>query len=333
MILPCVLHLIFSLIYTPSPRPHLRRRGHPQRRGEADGGIRSDGGECPRFDGAGGRQRRLTVRGARELRNAGLAVLVRQVLGAEVLKPRRVTMSKWDNEYIYPNQVLYACIDAFVCLYGLPFVTTSFIIVHHAFVVHAVSKEHVLNASPDLRIRPFLQVGNYLRFYDAIRHAYPDIKFISNCDGSTQQLDHPAHFYDYHIYSDANTVFSLAYKFDHASRSGFCEYVLTGKDAGTGSLLAALAEVGFLIGLERNRATDVVAMLVSLRGRGLELRRRHHDVILYSSPVFVVISHLFINLSSHFFVARTHPRGCLEFRRCIHDVILYPTPAFIVKLY
>ncbi|KAG5536271.1 hypothetical protein RHGRI_023897 [Rhododendron griersonianum] len=61
---------------------------------------------------------------------------------------------------------------------------------------------------------------NYLRFYDAIRHAYPDIKFISNCDGSTQQLDHPAHFYDYHIYSDANTEFSLAYKFDHASRSG-----------------------------------------------------------------------------------------------------------------
>ncbi|KAG5552736.1 hypothetical protein RHGRI_010739 [Rhododendron griersonianum] len=124
--------------------------------------------------------------------------------------------------------------------------------------------------------------GNYLRFYDAIRHAYPDIKFISNCDGSTQQLDHPAHFYDYHvryelshfaactfeisivlqIYSDANTVFSLAHKFDHASRSGpkafVSEYAVTGKDAGTGSLLAALAEAGFLIGLERN--SDVVEM-------------------------------------------------------------------------
>ncbi|KAG5552729.1 hypothetical protein RHGRI_010735 [Rhododendron griersonianum] len=34
----------------------------------------------------------------------------------------------------------------------------------------------------------------------------------------------------------------------------FCEYVVTGKDAGTGSLLAVLAEAGFLIGLERNRS-------------------------------------------------------------------------------
>lgn len=31
------------------------------------------------------------------------------------------------------------------------------------------------------------------------------------------------------------------------------EYAVTGKDAGTGSLLAALAEAGFLIGLEKNR--------------------------------------------------------------------------------
>lgn len=32
------------------------------------------------------------------------------------------------------------------------------------------------------------------------------------------------------------------------------EYAVTGKDAGTGSLLAALAEAGFLIGLEKNRS-------------------------------------------------------------------------------
>lgn len=31
------------------------------------------------------------------------------------------------------------------------------------------------------------------------------------------------------------------------------EYAVTGKDAGAGSLLAALAEAGFLIGLEKNR--------------------------------------------------------------------------------
>ncbi|KAL6997830.1 aspartate-semialdehyde dehydrogenase-like protein [Sarracenia purpurea var. burkii] len=105
-------------------------------------------------------------------------------------------------------------------------------------------------------------LGNYLKFYYAIKQAYPDIKIISNCDGSSQQLDHPADFYDYHIYSDAKSVFSLAHKFDHTSRSGpkafVSEYAVTGTDAGTGSFLAALAEAGFLIGLERN--SDVVEM-------------------------------------------------------------------------
>lgn len=31
------------------------------------------------------------------------------------------------------------------------------------------------------------------------------------------------------------------------------EYAVTGRDAGTGSLLAAIAEAGFLVGLEKNR--------------------------------------------------------------------------------
>ncbi|KAE9444934.1 hypothetical protein RHGRI_010718 [Rhododendron griersonianum] len=52
--------------------------------------------------------------GTRELRNAGLTILARQVLGAEVVKPKSVTMSRWDSEFLYPNQVQYACIDAFV---------------------------------------------------------------------------------------------------------------------------------------------------------------------------------------------------------------------------
>ena len=36
------------------------------------------------------------------------------------------------------------------------------------------------------------------------------------------------------------------------------EYAVTGKDAGTGSLLAALAEAAFLIGLEKNRFAVVI---------------------------------------------------------------------------
>jgi ribonuclease D len=52
--------------------------------------------------------------GVRELRNAGLKILARQVLGVELVKPRSVTMSRWDAEYLYPSQVQYACVDAFV---------------------------------------------------------------------------------------------------------------------------------------------------------------------------------------------------------------------------
>ncbi|KAJ1433984.1 Glycoside hydrolase superfamily, partial [Sesbania bispinosa] len=40
--------------------------------------------------------------------------------------------------------------------------------------------------------------GNYLKFYSAIKSAYPDIQIISNCDGSSRPLDHPADLYDYH---------------------------------------------------------------------------------------------------------------------------------------
>lgn len=104
--------------------------------------------------------------------------------------------------------------------------------------------------------------GNYLKFYTAIKSAYPDIKIISNCDGSSRPLDHPADLYDFHVYGDANYVFSMAQKFDHTTRLGpkafVSEYAVTGKDAGRGSLLAALAQAGFLIGLERN--SDVVQM-------------------------------------------------------------------------
>lgn len=45
----------------------------------------------------------------------------------------------------------------------------------------------------------FYWTGNYLKFYNAIRQAYPDIQMISNCDGSSTPLDHPADLYDFHV--------------------------------------------------------------------------------------------------------------------------------------
>ncbi|CAF2155654.1 unnamed protein product [Brassica napus] len=98
--------------------------------------------------------------------------------------------------------------------------------------------------------------------------AYPDIKIISNCDGSSRPLDHPAEYYDFHIYTSASKLFSMYHQFDRTSRKGpkvrlffgafVSEYAVTGKDAGKGSLLAALAEAAFLIGLEKN--SDIVEM-------------------------------------------------------------------------
>ncbi|MCD7472449.1 aspartate-semialdehyde dehydrogenase-like protein [Datura stramonium] len=104
--------------------------------------------------------------------------------------------------------------------------------------------------------------GNYLKFYSAVKEAYPDIKIISNCDGSSKALDHPADLYDFHIYSSASFVFSSASHFNGAPRSGpkafISEYAVTGGDARDGTLLAALAEAGFLIGVEKN--SDVIEM-------------------------------------------------------------------------
>lgn len=46
----------------------------------------------------------------------------------------------------------------------------------------------------------FLRIlGNYMKFHSAIKGVYPDIKIISNCDGSVQKLDHPADLYDFHV--------------------------------------------------------------------------------------------------------------------------------------
>ncbi|KAG0529342.1 hypothetical protein BDA96_05G090400 [Sorghum bicolor] len=104
--------------------------------------------------------------------------------------------------------------------------------------------------------------GNYLKFYNAIREAYPDIQLISNCDGSSVPLDHPADIYDFHVYADAKTLFSMKNTFDKSPRSGpkafVSEYAVWKTDAGRGTLLASLAEAAFLTGLEKN--SDAVEM-------------------------------------------------------------------------
>ncbi|CAL1352305.1 unnamed protein product [Linum trigynum] len=106
--------------------------------------------------------------------------------------------------------------------------------------------------------------GNYLKFYYAIKSVFPNIKVISNCDytdPSTPTQD-PADYYDYHKYTTASDMFRLRHQFDTVPRTGpkafVSEYAVWREDAGLGSLKAALAEAGFLMGLEKN--SDIVEM-------------------------------------------------------------------------
>ncbi|KAK1441477.1 hypothetical protein QVD17_07397 [Tagetes erecta] len=54
------------------------------------------------------------VYGLKELKNAGIKDLTLRVIGKEMNKPKGVTMSRWDNQWLTPSQVQYACIDAFL---------------------------------------------------------------------------------------------------------------------------------------------------------------------------------------------------------------------------
>ncbi|TVU37157.1 hypothetical protein EJB05_10457 [Eragrostis curvula] len=104
--------------------------------------------------------------------------------------------------------------------------------------------------------------GNYQKLYAAIKAAYPDINIISSCDRSTISPSNPADLYDVHVYASSSNMFSRTSMFDNTPRGApkaiVSEYAVTGNDAGKGTLVAALAEAAFLIGLEKN--SDVVEM-------------------------------------------------------------------------
>nr|CAB3477834.1 unnamed protein product [Digitaria exilis] len=54
------------------------------------------------------------VKGRPDLRQAGLRAVVDAVMGVNLVKPQRVTMSRWDASCLSYEQIRYACIDAFV---------------------------------------------------------------------------------------------------------------------------------------------------------------------------------------------------------------------------
>ncbi|KAL9674334.1 hypothetical protein QQ045_030606 [Rhodiola kirilowii] len=85
----------------------------------------------------------------------------------------------------------------------------------------------------------------------------------SETEIKSSQLCSKSSTFQCQLYTNAKDMFSKGHHFDKTARNGpkafVSEYAVTGKDGGTGTLLAALGEAAFLIGLERN--SDVVEMV------------------------------------------------------------------------
>jgi len=79
------------------------------------------------------------------------------------------------------------------------------------------------------------------------------------------------------------------------------EYAVTGKDAGTGSLLAALAEAGFLIGLEKNRFVIVVPALLRCYQCASQCSRCK---VLMPSPFLFLLERVMENLERKYYKQR-----------------------------
>ena len=71
------------------------------------------------------------------------------------------------------------------------------------------------------------------------------------------------------------------------------EYAVTGKDAGKGSLLAALAEAAFLIGLEKNR----FLIITKKHQMSYKIKNIFDDFFLCCSDIVEMASYapLFVN--------------------------------------
>ncbi|KAL9243266.1 hypothetical protein vseg_017174 [Gypsophila vaccaria] len=108
---------------------------------------------------------------------------------------------------------------------------------------------------------------NYVKFYNAVKKAYPDIKTITNCDFSNKDFDHPADLYDYHTYTSPQGMLDNTRLFEKISRNKpnspkafVSEYAVTSPNyIKDGTFGGALAEAAFLLSLERN--SDVVEMV------------------------------------------------------------------------
>lgn len=106
---------------------------------------------------------------------------------------------------------------------------------------------------------------NYLAFYTAIKAKYPHMKLIANCDMGDEA---PTELWDWHIYTTPEDMFEKRHEFD-ALKPGIdplifaSEYAVT-DGGGWGNLIGAMAEAGFMTGLERNSEAVTMAAYAPL---------------------------------------------------------------------
>jgi len=96
-------------------------------------------------------------------------------------------------------------------------------------------------------------VQNYLAFFFAIKQQYPHMTLIANCN---MNQDAPTELWDWHLYTNPQEMFKRRYEFDAVSVRGdphifASEYAVT-DGGGWGNLIGAVAEAGFMTGMERN---------------------------------------------------------------------------------
>ncbi|GAB2223805.1 hypothetical protein Droror1_Dr00004546 [Drosera rotundifolia] len=140
--------------------------------------------------------------------------------------------------------------------------------------------------------------GNYLKFYNAIKQYYPDIQVINNCDfsGYRPGPDQPADLYDFHTYQVPKVMFAQNHQFDNAPRSGpkvfVSEYAVTDPLVNkNGTVIGAVSEAAFLVGVERNSDVVEMASYAPLFGYLNQLQWRPNAIFFNASESYGIPSY------------------------------------------
>ncbi|DBA71494.1 TPA: aspartate-semialdehyde dehydrogenase-like protein [Trebouxia sp. C0005] len=141
-------------------------------------------------------------------------------------------------------------------------------------------------------------VENYIAFFTAIRSKYPHMRLISNCDMD----DHaPTDLFDWHMYTDPQNMFDRRHDFDNVpnlqDKQIFAsEFGVVSDRPGTpisfpGNARAAIAEAGFMTGVERNSEQVAMAAFAPLFSNWNDRVWPHNLIIFDNHRVFGTVSY------------------------------------------